>query len=166
MTDYWPVTVAGSVSEARRRLLGTSWDLVIVNAPLPDDLGVDFAVEVCAESDAGVLLLIRSELYEETYYQVLPSGVITLSKPTNQQMISQNLRVLCATRERLRSMRQHQATVEEKIEEIRSINRAKWLLIECLHMTEPDAHRYITRQAMEQRTSKKEIAENIIRTYQ
>ena len=31
---------------------------MIVNAPLPDDVGVDFAVELCAESDAGVLLLI------------------------------------------------------------------------------------------------------------
>ena len=165
-TDYYPVTVAGSVSEARRRMLGESFDLIAVNAPLPDDLGVEFAMEACAESDAGVLLLIRAETYEDTYYQVLPAGVITLSKPTSMQMISQNLRVLCAMRERLRAMRRHQTTVEEKIEEIRCINRAKWLLIECLHMTEPDAHRYITRQAMEQRTSKKEIAENIIRTYQ
>ena len=166
MTDYYPVTVTGSVSDARRRMLGGSYDLVIVNAPLPDDLGVDFAVEVCGESDAGVLLLIRGELYEETYYQVLPAGVITLAKPTNSQMVSQNLRVLCATRERLRAVREHQTTVEEKIEEIRLINRAKWLLIECLHMTEPEAHRHITRQAMEQRLSKKEVAESIIRTYQ
>ncbi len=30
-------------------------------------------------------------------------------------------------------------TVEAKIEEIRPINRAKWLLIECLHVTEPEA---------------------------
>ena len=166
MTDYYPVTVAASVSEARRMLLGTAYDLVIVNAPLPDDLGVDFAIEACAESDAGVLLLIKSELYEATYYQVLPSGVITLSKPTNLQMLSQSLRVLCAMRERLRAMRKHQTTVEEKIEEIRLVNRAKWLLIECLNMTEPEAHSYITRQAMEQRTSKREMAERIIRTYQ
>ncbi|MBR2832594.1 MAG: ANTAR domain-containing protein, partial [Oscillospiraceae bacterium] len=144
-TDYWPVTLAGSVGEARRRLVDSSFDLILVNTPLPDDIGVDFSAEACAESDAGVLLLIKSELYEETYYRVLPSGVITLSKPTTVQMISQNLRVLCAMRERLRSMRRRQATVEEKIEEIRLINRAKWLLIESLHMTEPDAHRYITR---------------------
>ncbi len=164
-TDYWPVTLAGSVGEARRRLVDSSFDLILVNTPLPDDIGVDFSAEACAESDAGVLLLIKNELYEETYYRVLPSGVITLSKPTTVQMISQNLRVLCAMRERLRSMRRRQATVEEKIEEIRLINRAKWLLIESLHMTEPDAHRYITRQAMEQRTGKREIAEGIIRTY-
>ncbi len=156
----------GSVSEARRRLVNGSFDLIAINSPLPDDIGVEFAMEACAETDAGVLLLIKSELYDETYYRVLPSGVILLSKPTNLPMISQNLRALCAMRERLRSLRRHQDTVEERIEEIRLINRAKWLLIECLHMTEPEAHRYITHQAMEQRLGKRQIAENIIRTYQ
>ena len=82
------------------------------------------------------------------------------------QALGQALRLLCAGRERLRGMRRHEATVEERIEEIRLVNRAKLLLIQCLHMTEPEAHRYITRQAMEQRTSKHEIAESIIRTYQ
>jgi response regulator NasT len=166
VTDFWPVTIASSVAEARRRMVNAAFDLILINSPLPDDVGVDFAEEVCAGSDAGVLLLIRSELYEETYYKVLPAGVIALPKPTNRQMISQSLRVLCAIRERLRSMRRKQATVEEKIEELRLVNRAKWLLIECLHMTEADAQRYITRQAMEQRTGKREIAESVIRTYQ
>ena len=160
------MTTVRSVGEARRTLVNAAFDLILVNAPLPDGMGIDFAMEACAESDAGVLLLIKSELYEETYYKVLPAGVITLPKPTSTQMVSQSLRVLCAIRERMRGMRQHQATVEEKIEELRLVNRAKWLLIECLHMTEPDAHRYITRQAMEQRTGKREIAESIIRTYQ
>ena len=166
VTDFWPVTTASSVAEARRRLVNASFDLILVNSPLPDDVGVDFAEEACAGSDAGVLLLIRGEMYDETYYRVLPAGVIALPKPTSRQMLSQSLRILCAIRERLRNMRKQQATVEEKIEELRLVNRAKWLLIQCLHMTESDAHRYITRQAMEQRTSKREIAESVIRTYQ
>ena len=55
--------------------------------------------------------------------------------------------------------------VEEKIKEIRLVNRAKWLLIECLRMTEAEAHRYIEKQAMDLRISKREAAENIIKTY-
>ena len=57
------------------------------------------------------------------------------------------------------------ALKEKKIEEIRLVNRAKWLLIECLGMKESDAHRYIEKQAMDLRISKSEMAENIIRTY-
>ena len=160
------MAAASSVAEARRRLVNASFDLILINSPLPDDAGLDFAQEICAGSDAGVLLLVRGEVYEETYYQLLSSGVIALPKPLSRQMLSQSLRVLCAIRERLRNMRRQQATVEEKIEELRLVNRAKWLLIQCLHMAEEDAHRYITRQAMEQRSTKREVAESIIRTYQ
>ncbi len=142
-----------------------SYDLIIINSPLPDGSGIRLSMDACAAGEAGVLLLVKHENYEDIYYKVLPYGVVTLSKPTNTQMVSQNLRVLCAMRERLRQMKSKQVTVEEKIEEIRLINRAKWLLIERLQMTEPDAHRYLAVKAMEQKITKREAAEQVIRTY-
>ena len=166
MTDYWPVTTVHSVSEARRRVVDTEFDIVLINAPLPDDFGMRLAIDICTNSGAGVLLLVKNDLFNDIYAKVVGYGVITLSKPTNLQMVAQNLRILCATRERMRQMQARQATVEEKIEEIRLVNRAKWLLIECLSMTEPEAHRYIEKQSMDARISKREVAENIIKTYQ
>ena len=166
MTDYWPVTTVHSVSEARRRVVATEFDIVLINAPLPDDFGMRLAIDICTNSGAGVFLLVKNDLFNDIYAKVVGYGVITLSKPTNLQMVAQNLRILCATRERMRQMQARQATVEEKIEEIRLVNRAKWLLIECLSMTEPEAHRYIEKQSMDERISKREVAENIIKTYQ
>ena len=165
VTDYWPVTTARSVGEARRRIAETDFDIVLINAPLPDDFGMRLAIDVCTNSGAGVLLMVKNDLFNDIYAKVISYGVITLSKPTNLQMVAQNLRILCATRERLRQMEAKQATVEEKIEEMRLVNRAKWLLIECLGMTEPEAHRYIEKQSMDERISKREVAENIIKTY-
>ena len=164
-TDYWPVVHAKSMAEAQRRLLEGTYDIVIINAPLPDDFGLRLAISTCTDSSSGVLLLVKHDLYNEIYTKAMPYGVLTLSKPTNSQLIVQSLRVLCATRERLRQMEQKQMSVEKKIEEIRLVNRAKWLLIECLGMKESDAHRYIEKQAMDLRISKSEMAENIIRTY-
>lgn len=164
-TDYWPVVHAKSVAEAQRRLLEGTYDIVIINAPLPDDFGLRLAISTCTDSSSGVLLLVKNDLYNEIYTKAMPYGVLTLSKPTNSQLIVQSLRVLCATRERLRQMEQKQMSVEKKIEEIRLVNRAKWLLIECLGMKESDAHRYIEKQAMDLRISKSEMAGNIIRTY-
>ena len=166
MTDYWPVISVRSVSEARRKTVDCEFDIVLINAPLPDAVGMRLAIDICRNSGAGVLLLVKNDLFEEVYAKVVSYGVITLAKPTNMQMVSQNLRILCATRERMRQMEAKQATVEEKIEEIRLVNRAKWLLIESLHMTEPEAHRYIEKQSMDLRISKREVAENAIRTYQ
>ena len=165
VTDYWPVTTVRSVSEARRRIVETDFDIVLINAPLPDDFGMRLAIDICTNSGAGVLLMVKSDLFNDIYAKVVSYGVITLSKPTNLQMVAQNLRILCATRERMRQMQARQATVEEKIEEIRLVNRAKWLLIECLSMTEPEAHRYIEKQSMDERISKREVAEYIIKTY-
>lgn len=48
----------------------------------------------------------------------------------------------------------------------RLVNREKWLLIECLSMAEAVAHHYIEKQAMDLRISRREVAENIIKTYQ
>ena len=165
-TDFWPVTVAGSLSTARRLGVNAQYDLVLVNAPLPDGIGVEFAAEVSEETDAAVLLLIRQELYEETHAKVLPSGVMTLAKPTNTQMLTQSIRSLCAMRERLRVMRQHQTTVEEKIDEIRLVNRAKWLLIAHEGLTEPEAHRLISKTAMDRHKTKREIAQELLQKYE
>lgn len=165
MTDYWPITTVPSVGAARRQITEREYDIILINAPLPDDFGMRLAMDICESSSAGVLLLVKSECFNDIYSRVVNYGVITLSKPTNTQMIAQCLRILCATRERLRRMDAQKATVEEKIKEIRLINRAKWLLIECLSMTEADAHRYIEKQSMDLRISKREVSENIIKTY-
>ena len=164
MTDYWPVQTASSVAEARRWLADTEFDIVLINTPLPDDFGMHLAIDICTGSGAGVLLLVKNDHYNEIYSKVVRYGVITLSKPTNRQMVAQNLRILCATRERIRQMQAKQATVEEKIKEIRLVNRAKWLLIECLNMTEAEPHGYIEKQALDLRISRRVAAENIIKT--
>ena len=162
-SDFWPVTAVSSLSRAKRLLVQQSYDLVIVNAPLPDGMGTDFAMKLCGETDAAIALLIHHELYEETNAKALPAGVVVVSKPTNSQLLLQVIRDLCAVRERLRAMRERQTTVEEKMEEIRRMNQAKWLLIEREGLTEQEAHQRILKTAMERRISKRQAAEEIIR---
>ena len=165
-SEFWPVTVTKTAGEAQRLLLERSYDLVLVNAPLPDEFGTRLAVDASRKTQAGVLLLVRRELHEEIYYKVMEDGVITLPKPVSEPVMSQMLRTLCSVRERLRRAEERQVTVEKKIEEMRLVNRAKWLLIQRLHMTEEDAHGYIRRQAMDKRVTQREAAEDILRTYQ
>lgn len=159
------VKVLGDIASARRSILQKRPDIVIINAPLPDDFGTRFALDVCENSSTGVLLIIKSEHYSEITAKVSPYGVLTLSKPTTSGMIIQSLQLLCSMRERLRRMEQKTLSVEEEMQEIRIINRAKWILIDELKMTEAQAHRYIEKQAMDRCLTKKTVAENIILTY-
>ena len=72
---------------------------------------------------------------------------------------------MAAARERLRQFQKKAVNVEEKMAEIRLVNRAKCLLIEKRGMTEAEAHRHIEKQSMDRCTSKKEIATEILKTY-
>lgn len=162
---YRPVTVATDVSFARRILAEKTFDLAVINTPLPDDFGTRLALDICESSGTGVMLLVKAEHYPDINGRVSPYGVLAVSKPTTQQIITQSLTLLCAMRERLRRMEQKTASIEEKMEEIRVVNRAKWLLIDQLKMTESEAHRYIEKQAMDRCVSKRSIAENIISIY-
>ena len=163
-TDYWPVTTVKNCGQARRALLDRSFDLVLINTPLTDDFGMRLAVDLCGESASSVLLFVKSELYNDICAKVTEYGVLTAPKPASVQIVSQYLRVMCAVRERLRRVEDRQTSVEERIEEIRLINRAKWVLIQSENMTEAEAHRAIEKQAMDTRKSKRAVAEAILRT--
>ena len=160
-----PVETATDVAQARRKMLERESDIVIINTPLRDEFGTRLALDICQKSSAGVLLFVKSEHYSDITSKVMQYGVLTISKPTSPSMIMQSVQMLCSTRERLRIMEKKNASVEEKIEEIRIINRAKCLLIEQLKMTESEAHRYIEKQAMDRCVTRRTIAENIILTY-
>lgn len=164
-SDYEPVTFAGNAAAARREMVGREFDLVIVNAPLPDDPGIRLAIDAAGKTGTVALLLVRSELYEQISARVTPQGVFTLAKPIPAQTLRQSLNWMAAARERLRRLEEKTTTVEEKMEEIRLVNRAKWILIEQLKMTEQDAHRHIEKQAMDRCVSRREIALGIIKTY-
>lgn len=162
---YKPVNVVSDAASARRSLLENRFDIVLINTPLPDDFGTRLALDICEDSATGVMLLVKAEHYLDINARVSPFGVLTISKPTSAQMISQSLLLLCSTCERLRRMEKKTATLEEKMQEISTINRAKCLLIEQLKMTESEAHRYIEKQAMDRCITKLKVAENILTTF-
>lgn len=162
---YRPVKCAKSVSEAQRIIAERSYDLIIINTPLPDDFGAKFAIDISDRSPSVVLLFVRSDNYHDVYDKVCDFGVFTVRKPLPQQSVTQALDFIKATRERLRKMEKKTVSLEEKMMEIKIVNRAKWTLINALNMSEDDAHRYIEKQAMDRCLSKRIIAEEIIRSY-
>ncbi len=161
-SKYAPVLIVSDISSAKRAFTEREFDLVIVNSPLPDDAGIRFAIDVCDSKNTVVLLLVRNELYDEISSRVVLHGVFTLAKPTSRASVALALSWMASAREKLRKYEHKALSIEEKMKEIRLVNRAKWLLISELNMSEPDAHRYIEKQAMDQCIPKIQIAENII----
>lgn len=157
------IRTAASVSAARRAFAEQAFDMVVVNSPLPDDVGTRFAVDAAAVGGTVVLLLIRAELLDEISDRVSPRGVFSLPKPSSRTLLQTALCWLVSARERLRSTEKKTLTLEEKMQEIRLVNRAKWLLIERYGMDEQTAHRTIEKQAMDRCLTRRAVAEELLR---
>ena len=155
---------AGSAGEVKRMLLETDVDLVILNAPLRDEFGTQLALNL-AQDNLCVLMLVPAESFDAVCYKVEDEGVLTLSKPFSRNRLLGAIKLLTAMRGKLRKLDRQNQALQEKMQDIRTVNRAKWLLIEIKRMTENEAHYYIEKQAMDMRLSRREVAENIIRTY-
>ena len=155
---------AGSAGEVKRMLLETDVDLVILNAPLRDEFGTQPALNL-SRDNPRVLMLVPAESFDAVCYKVEDEGILTLSKPVSRNGLLGAIKLLTAMRGKLRKLDRQNQALQEKMQDIRTVNRAKWLLIEIKRMTENEAHYYIEKQAMDMRLSRREVAENIIRTY-
>ena len=164
-SKYSPTHFVSNISTAKRALAERAFDFVIINSPLPDDVGTRYAIDTANSEESVVLLMVRTELQEEIYDKVAEHGVFVLSKPTSKPTMMTALSWLSSAREKLRKTEKKTLSIEEKMEEIRIVNRAKWLLIGELKLDEPEAHRYIEKQAMDRCVSKRVVAEEIIKTY-
>lgn len=163
--EFGPVDTVKTAGEARRTLINRNVDIVIINTPLSDDFGTGLALDITTDFKSGVLMFIKSDLYDEVTDKVIDYGVFTLSKPTSTPVVHQILKNMYAMQERFRRMQKKTATLEEKMEEIRIVNHAKWILIQNMKLTESEAHKLIEKQAMDTRQTKREVAEGLIKTY-
>ena len=163
-SSYDPPLRAGSAGEAKRMALDYAVDIAILNAPMRDEFGTQLALNL-ARDNVGVLLLVPGESFDGVRDQVEDEGVMALAKPLTRQTLEMGLHMITALRGKLLQMDRRNRALQEKMTDIRTINRAKWLLIEQLRMTESEAHYYIERQAMDTRLSRREVSENIIRSY-
>ena len=164
--SFSPICTVPTAGEARRMLVDRHFDIAVINTPLPDEFGTQLAVEISEKQGCGVLLLVKSEIQEAVGLKVEDYGILTLPRPVSRQMVFQSMKLLAATRQKIRALEERTSSLQSKMEEIRLVNRAKLLLIEHLKMSEPEAHHYIEKRAMDTCVKRRAIAENIIKTYE
>ena len=162
--EYEPPVFAASVGEIRRLALESTMDLVVLNTPLKDEFGTRLALDL-ADYNIAVLLMVQGDVFDQVCYKVEDYGVLTLAKPVSRQSFYTAVKLLTAMRAKMLRMEKKNQALQEKMQDIRTINRAKWLLITNLQMTEDEARYRIEKKAMNSRLSRREAAEEIIRTY-
>ena len=155
-----------SAASARRCILERYYDLIVINAPLPDESGVEFAIDTAGRLSASLLLVVPSDIYEDVLERVTDYGILVIAKPFPPIRVSHAIRFLTAQQDQVRRLEQAVQAARDKAEEIRLIDKAKFLLIEYRYMTEDAAHRYIGKQAMDHGVSRRRIAQEIVEEYE
>lgn len=166
MASIAEIATLRTCAEARRLLMERDFDLIIINSPLRDESGESLARHAAAKGISQVILVVKSEYFEAVSAQTEEYGVLTVAKPINRSIFWSALKLAKAANVKLKQMRAENTKLEQKLEDIRVIDRAKCILISYLGMTEKEAHRYIEKRAMDMRVTRKVVAESILRTYE
>jgi len=159
------ITVLQSSGETRMRLLDHDFDLVIINSPLQDESGESLARLIVSKGVSQVILVVKSEHFDVISAACESDGVLTLSKPVDQNLFWSVLTLAKSMQNRIKNIHAENERLKLKMEDIRVVDRAKWVLVSHLNLSEQEAHRVIEKQAMNKRTTKRVIAEEILKTY-
>jgi len=159
---------ANGISGAKRIIIETDVDLVIIDVPLPDEDATAFALHLAASKsfDYGVIILTKADIYEQNSYQAERMGIVTFKKPVDPHLLVQTIRLLLSFRVKMKSLESKADKLQQKLEDDRLVNRAKFLLVEHLKMSEQDSHHYIEKRAMDGCVKKTKIANDVIRIYE
>lgn len=159
------IDLATTAAEVRRKVSRQDYDAVIINCPLTDEYGPSLAEELVRTTASGIIAIVKSEVYDNVAARLERTGAFCLTKPLDSRTFLQGVSLAVATSRRMVSLQKRADTLEEKMNEIKLVARAKLLLISKLSFSENEAHKYIEKQAMDRCVKRTVIATEIIKTY-
>lgn len=163
--EPYEISVIDTIQKAKRLVIEKDFDILIINAPVVDDFGIDFAIDEALRDISGVLIFANAKYEAEIYYKTYQYGILTLVKPSTYGILLQSLRLLSSSLIKKEMLFEKKTDLKSRLEEIKIINTAKLLLIEHKQISEDEAHKYIEKKAMDFRVSKIKIANEIIDEY-
>lgn len=136
-------------------------ELIIIAAPLADEFGHELALDAALETESGIIFICPGDIAHDMTERLSCHGIEVLTSPTSRESLSAAIERAAPSEGELKES----SDILSRIDDIRLINKAKTVLMKYLKFTEPQAHRYIEKQAMNNRCTRREAAENIINTY-
>ena len=139
-----------------------SVELAIINSPLMDGSGIELAEHITSDTVSCCILIMKRENAEKISERAEKSGIIVLGKPFSKEVIYQLVKTVDITIKRSYKLYQETIRLEQKINEIKTIDKAKFMLMQYKGMTEEEAHSYLEQYAMNKRKKKNIAALEII----
>jgi two-component system, response regulator PdtaR len=136
--------------------------LVIMDIKMPKVDGISAASTIVEERIAPVVMLTAFS-QRELIEQARDAGALAyLVKPFARHELVPAIELSVSRFAELQALENEVATLSDRLESRKAIDRAKGLLMTNNGMTEPEAFRWIQRTAMDRRSTMRAVAEAII----
>ena len=144
---YQRPVFAASANAARRMIAEKPYEMILINAPLPDELGHELALFAVQNTRAGVLMMVKAGTADQVAQRVEQSGVLVLAKPFSGAAFRQAVHMAAASSRRLMMLQEENDKLHEKLMQLRLVSRA---------------NHYIEKEAMNSRRTREQVAEEIL----
>jgi len=159
---YQVVGEAGDGEEAIKLAAELKPDLVILDVKMPKLDGIEAASQITTDRIAPVVILTAFS-QRELVERARDAGTMAyLVKPFNKRDLVPAIELAVSRFSEMQALEAEVATLSDRLETRKVIDRAKGLLMTHQGLTEPDAFRWIQRTAMDRRTTMKAVAEAVV----
>lgn len=139
-------------------------DLVIMDVKMPRRDGIDAAREI-AEKRIAPIVVLTAFSQRELVERARDAGAMAyLVKPFSINDLIPAIELAVSRFGEISALELEVATLSDRLETRKLVERAKGLLQAKQAMTEPEAFKWIQRAAMDRRTTMKRVAEVILET--
>ncbi|AZG43820.1 ANTAR domain-containing response regulator [Gordonia insulae] len=139
-------------------------DLVIMDVKMPVRDGIDAASEIAQKKLAAVVMLTAFSQREFIEKARDAGAMAYLVKPFTKADLVPAIEVAVSRYNEVAALEKEVATLGERLETRKLVERAKGLLMEKQALTEPEAFKWIQRAAMDRRTTMKAVAQVVVET--
>jgi AmiR/NasT family two-component response regulator len=139
-------------------------DLVIMDVKMPRRDGIDAASEIARKRIAPIVILTAFSQRDLVERARDAGAMAYLVKPFSVTDLIPAIEVAVSRFQEITELEREVATLSERLETRKLVERAKGLLQTKQGMSEPEAFRWIQRAAMDRRTTMKRVAEVVLET--
>jgi two-component system, response regulator PdtaR len=161
---YEIVGEAGDGQEAVELAEQHKPDLVIMDVKMPRRDGIDAASEIASKRIAPIVVLTAFSQRDLVERARDAGAMAYLVKPFSASDLIPAIELAVSRFGEVTALEREVATLSDRLETRKLVERAKGLLQANQGMTEPEAFKWIQRAAMDRRTTMKRVAEVVLET--